>query len=85
MFKAVLCLVMAVVFIPAGVWTLRTAFTMTDGPHVVVMLVFSGSLMILMGLAGLGGLYFRWRPPAPPGGKEGEGGEAPPAEEEESE
>ncbi|MDR1081142.1 MAG: hypothetical protein LBQ79_09350 [Deltaproteobacteria bacterium] len=66
MSKAVLCLLMAVVFIPAGVWTLRTAFTLTEGPHVFVMLVFSGSLMILIGLAGLGGLYFRWRPPAPP-------------------
>ncbi|MDR3154547.1 MAG: hypothetical protein LBW85_09855 [Deltaproteobacteria bacterium] len=69
MFKAVLCLVMALAFTPAGVWTLRTAFSLTEGPHVFAMLLFSGCLMILLGLAGLGGLYFRWRPPGGPGEK----------------
>ncbi|MDR2611833.1 MAG: hypothetical protein LBG06_02990 [Deltaproteobacteria bacterium] len=83
MFKTLLCLVMAVIFTPAGLWTLRAAFSMTDGPHIFVMFVFSGSLMILIGLAGLGGLYFRWRQPGPAGkgavGDAGSGdGEKPP-------
>ncbi|MDR1037621.1 MAG: hypothetical protein LBT40_13985 [Deltaproteobacteria bacterium] len=81
MTKAVLCLLMAVVFTPAGVWTLRTAFSLTEGPHVFVMLVFSGCLMILIGLAGVGGLYFRWRPPAQP--EDGPGGSAPAEDKEE--
>ncbi|MDR1039690.1 MAG: hypothetical protein LBR80_05875 [Deltaproteobacteria bacterium] len=73
MFKTALCLIMAVVFTPAGAWTLRAAYSLTEGPQVFVMLVFSGCLMILIGLAGLGGLYFRWRPPAPPGDDAGGG------------
>ncbi|MDR1313164.1 MAG: hypothetical protein LBQ12_05585 [Deltaproteobacteria bacterium] len=75
MFKTVLCLLMAALFTPAGVWTLRAAFSVTDAPHVFVMLMFSGSLMILIGLAGLGGLYFRLRPEAP---REEGGGADPP-------
>jgi hypothetical protein len=71
MFKTVLCILMAAVFTPAGAWTLKAAFDITDGPHIFVMFIFSGSLMILVGLAGLGGLYFRLRPPAPSGEKDG--------------
>ncbi|MDR0354972.1 MAG: hypothetical protein LBJ64_04475 [Deltaproteobacteria bacterium] len=53
--KKLLSLGMAVIFAPAGVQTLRAAFKIVE-PHIFVMFVFSGSLMLLLGLAGLIGL-----------------------------
>jgi hypothetical protein len=37
---------------PAGFWVLRGAFGRQE-PHILVMLVFSGSLILLLGLTGL--------------------------------
>ncbi len=42
----------ALLFTPAGIIVLRGAFG-TDQPHYFVMLVFSGSLTLLVGLVGL--------------------------------
>jgi putative effector of murein hydrolase LrgA (UPF0299 family) len=53
---------MIILFLPVGVWTIRGAFTIREAPHAFVMLIFSGSLMILVGLAGLVGLVARGRP-----------------------
>ena len=43
----------ALVMTPAGVLVLRGAFGETAQPHLFVMLVFSGSLTLLLGLVGL--------------------------------
>lgn len=43
----------ALVLTPAGVLVLRGAFGETTQPHLFVMLVFSGSLTLLLGLVGL--------------------------------
>ncbi|UQZ91105.1 hypothetical protein C4J81_18535 [Deltaproteobacteria bacterium Smac51] len=48
-----IALALAAVFLtPAGIWVLRGAFEQTQ-PHIFVMLVFSGSLTLLLGLVGL--------------------------------
>jgi putative effector of murein hydrolase LrgA (UPF0299 family) len=52
---------MVLLFLPVGVWTLSGAFTLREAPHIFVMLVFSGSLMILVGLSGLVGLFAKGR------------------------
>jgi hypothetical protein len=44
----------ALVLTPVGAWTLRAAFGESQ-PHLFVMLVFSGSLTLLLGLTGLVG------------------------------
>jgi hypothetical protein len=49
---------MLVAFTPAGVWTLMMAFTVNN-PQIFVMLVFSGSMMVLLGLTGALGAWFR--------------------------
>ena len=54
---------MALLFLPIGFWTLNGAFTIKEAPHAFVLLIFSGSLMVLVGLAGLVGLLARGRPP----------------------
>jgi putative effector of murein hydrolase LrgA (UPF0299 family) len=56
---------MAVVFTPAGVWIIYASFTLENAPHIFVMFIFSGSLMILLGLAGIGGLILREKNPPP--------------------
>lgn len=43
---------LAVFFTPAGFWVLCGAFERSE-PHILVMLVFSGSLTLLLGLVGL--------------------------------
>jgi hypothetical protein len=48
---------MALVFLPLGAYTLYAAFTLNN-PHVFVMVVFSGSLMALLGLTGAAGAWF---------------------------
>jgi hypothetical protein len=53
---------MAILFLPVGFWTTHGAFSLREAPHAFVMLIFSGSLMILVGLAGLVGLMARGRP-----------------------
>ena len=55
---------MILLFLPVGVWTLNGAFTLREAPHIFVMLIFSGSLMVLVGLAGVVGLVAKGRPPA---------------------
>jgi hypothetical protein len=45
----------ALFFTPAGIFVLRGAFSETQ-PHQFIMLVFSGSLTLLVGLAALIGL-----------------------------
>ncbi|MDR3135762.1 MAG: hypothetical protein LBU69_06695 [Deltaproteobacteria bacterium] len=45
-----------VIFLPLGIYTLRQAYQIKDSPHVFVMYIFSGTLMILLGLTGLLGL-----------------------------
>ena len=45
--------VSALVLTPAGALVLRGAFGETSQPHLFVMLVFSGSLTLLLGLVGL--------------------------------
>jgi putative effector of murein hydrolase LrgA (UPF0299 family) len=52
---------MTLLFLPTGVWTIKGAFAIKEAPHVFVMLVFSASLMILVGLVGLVGLIARGR------------------------
>ncbi|MDR1656266.1 MAG: hypothetical protein LBT47_01760 [Deltaproteobacteria bacterium] len=47
---------MAVLFLPAGGYTLFSAFQIREVPHALVMMIFSGSLMLLLGLAGIVGL-----------------------------
>jgi hypothetical protein len=54
--RRVFSAVIAVVFLPAGLWILRASFDIDDAPHVFVMFVFSGSLAALIGLCGLIGL-----------------------------
>jgi hypothetical protein len=51
---------LAVIFIPSGVYTLIVSFAVTD-PHVFVLFVFSGSLMVMLGLAGLIGIFVNGR------------------------
>jgi uncharacterized membrane protein HdeD (DUF308 family) len=55
---------MALLFLPAGVWTLARAFRVGDAPHDFAMMIFSGSLTLLVGLAGLVGLAAKGRAPA---------------------
>jgi len=43
----------AALFTPAGIMVLRGAFGEEGQPHLFVMLVFSGSLTLLLGLVGL--------------------------------
>jgi hypothetical protein len=57
LFRFILCLITFLVFTPLGVWTLGMAFSVTN-PHVFVMVIFSGSLMALLGLTGLAGAWF---------------------------
>ncbi|MDR2349932.1 MAG: hypothetical protein LBF41_04810 [Deltaproteobacteria bacterium] len=59
MFKLIMCGLMALLFTPAGIWIIYASFTIENAPHVFVMFIFSGSLMILLGLVGLGGLILR--------------------------
>jgi putative effector of murein hydrolase LrgA (UPF0299 family) len=54
---------MAVIFTPAGVFVVRASFYIENAPHIFVMYIFSGSLMILLGLAGVGGLLLRDKTP----------------------
>ena len=56
---------MALLFLPIGAWTLNGAFSIKEAPQAFAMLVFSGSLMILVGLAGVVGLVARGRPRGP--------------------
>jgi hypothetical protein len=58
LFKFMLCLFMILVFTPLGVITLREAFRV-DNPQVFAMFIFSGSLMVLLGLTGALGAWFR--------------------------
>ena len=58
-FRLILCAFMALFFTPLGVFVVYASFGVEDAPHVFVMLIFSGSLMILLGLAGIGGLVMR--------------------------
>jgi hypothetical protein len=44
------------VFLPCGLYTLYQAYRIDGNPHVFVMFIFSGSLMVLLGLVGLIGL-----------------------------
>ena len=63
MFKLILCAFMALLFTPAGVYVLMASFSIENAPHVFVMCVFSWSLMILVGLAGIGGIVLREKAP----------------------
>jgi putative effector of murein hydrolase LrgA (UPF0299 family) len=42
-------------FVPAGYFVVKSAFYL-NSPHIFVMSIFSGSLMILLGLTGFAGL-----------------------------
>ena len=57
MFRFILCLLMAAVFAPLGVFILQAAFSLNN-PQVFVMFIFSGSLMVLLGLTGILGAWF---------------------------
>lgn len=48
---------------------LRAAFAIDDQPHIFVMLVFSGSLSLLVGLAGLVGFVASFVDKGAPRGK----------------
>jgi hypothetical protein len=65
MFRLIICVIMAVVFTPAGVFVLYASFDIQNAPHFFVMYIFSGSLMILLGLAGIGGIVLREKNPPP--------------------
>ena len=54
---------MAVFFTPAGIAVVYASFSIEDAPHVFVMSVFSGTLMILIGVAGIGGVVLREKTP----------------------
>lgn len=53
---------MALAFTPGGAWVLRGAFGETAEPHAFVMLVFSGCLILLLGLVGLIGFVASFWP-----------------------
>jgi putative effector of murein hydrolase LrgA (UPF0299 family) len=53
--------ILLTLFLPIGAWTLHAAFTLSE-PHYFVMFVFSGSLMILLGLSGVVGLIAKREP-----------------------
>ncbi|MDR1085084.1 MAG: hypothetical protein LBP22_09570 [Deltaproteobacteria bacterium] len=65
MLKKLLCLALAVIFIPLGILVIRNSFTLTS-PHLFVMSIFSGSLMILLGLTGVLGVLAGDKPPPNP-------------------
>jgi hypothetical protein len=48
---------MVLVFTPLGVLTLHAAYSINN-PQVFVMVIFSGSLMVLLGLSGILGAWF---------------------------
>ncbi|MDR1486451.1 MAG: hypothetical protein LBT62_00425 [Deltaproteobacteria bacterium] len=55
-FRRILSAIMMVIFLPFGFYILWIAFEIDGSPHVFVMFIFSGSLMSLIGVAGLLGL-----------------------------
>lgn len=55
---------MALIFLPAGAWTLVRAYRLGDSPHSFAMMIFSGSLMLLVGMAGMVGMLAKGRIPA---------------------
>ncbi|MDR2301459.1 MAG: hypothetical protein LBF38_05390 [Deltaproteobacteria bacterium] len=44
-------------FLPLGLYVVYRAYLIKEAPHEFVMLIFSGTLMILLGLTGLVGLF----------------------------
>ncbi|MDR2947435.1 MAG: hypothetical protein LBV79_11920 [Candidatus Adiutrix sp.] len=58
----------AAFFTPAGAWVLWGAFERNE-PHIFVMLVFSGSLTLLLGLVGLIGFAASFSSKEAPSGK----------------
>jgi putative effector of murein hydrolase LrgA (UPF0299 family) len=55
--KFIISLAMILIFTPLGVFTLITAYSINN-PQVFVMVIFSGSLMVLLGLTGMLGAWF---------------------------
>ena len=62
-----------VLFLPLGIYTVRRAYWIEDSPHEFVMLIFSWTMMILLGLTGLVGLFVSTRPSRGPEGSTAEG------------
>jgi hypothetical protein len=52
----VIASVLLLVFLPLGLYTVNQAYKIEDNPQVFVMFIFSGTLMILLGLTGVIGL-----------------------------
>ncbi|MDR2387477.1 MAG: hypothetical protein LBE80_07850 [Deltaproteobacteria bacterium] len=44
-------------FLPLGIYVVYRAYLIEEAPHEFVMLIFSGTLMILLGLTGFVGLF----------------------------
>jgi hypothetical protein len=61
MLKKLFFLVWALIFIPLGILVIKSSFDIPS-PHVFVMLIFSGSLMVLLGLTGIVGLLAKDKP-----------------------
>ncbi|MDR1608558.1 MAG: hypothetical protein LBT38_09160 [Deltaproteobacteria bacterium] len=55
MLRKVIYVAMALIFLPFGYGVLEASFNLAS-PHIFVMFLFSGSLMILLGLTGIVGL-----------------------------
>jgi hypothetical protein len=56
---------MALLFLPSGIYTLYHGMKIKEAPHFLAMMIFSGSLMVLLGLAGIIGLITPDRPKKP--------------------
>jgi putative effector of murein hydrolase LrgA (UPF0299 family) len=63
MFRRILAGCLALIFLPTGVIIFKSAFSIHEAPHVFVMLIFSGSLTLLLGLCGALGLAIRSHKP----------------------
>jgi putative effector of murein hydrolase LrgA (UPF0299 family) len=55
MIRKLLFIISALIFVPFGFMVIKSAFYL-NSPHIFAMFLFSGSLMILLGLTGLVGL-----------------------------
>jgi type IV secretory pathway TrbL component len=63
MLRKLLWAVCVLIFLPSGLYVLYRSFDLTS-PHIFVMMIFSGSLMVLLGLVFLVGLLAGGRGPS---------------------
>jgi putative effector of murein hydrolase LrgA (UPF0299 family) len=61
MFRKIALFFTALLFLPLGFMVVKSSFYL-NSPHFFVMSIFSGSLMILLGLTGIVGLVVKLEP-----------------------